>query len=104
MMLSTPSRLSERDLAELTSTLPAWSLERDRRALHRRLKLSSFGEAIGAMVRIGIEAEKADHHPEWSNVYDTIDIWLTTHDADGVSHRDTNLANVIDRMFPPLDV
>jgi 4a-hydroxytetrahydrobiopterin dehydratase len=49
-------------------------------------------------VRIGIEAEKADHHPEWFNVYNKLDIWLTTHDAGGVSEKDLALAKIIDRL------
>ncbi len=52
------------------------------------------------MVRIGIEAEKVDHHPEWWNVYGTIDIWLTTHDEGCISERDVALASAIDAMFP----
>ncbi len=51
------------------------------------------------MVRIALEAEKADHHPEWSNVYNSIEIWLTTHDADEVSARDVRLAVIIDAMI-----
>jgi 4a-hydroxytetrahydrobiopterin dehydratase len=64
------------------------------------LIFATFGEALAAMVRIGMEADKAGHHPEWSNVDNRLDIWLTTHDIDGISDRDLALANVINSMFP----
>lgn len=92
--------LSDSDLAELGLQHPAWMIDEPRKALHRRLTFATFGEALAAMVRIGVEADKADHHPEWSNVYGTIDIWLTTHDVDGISDRDVSLARAIDGMFP----
>lgn len=88
------------DLALFAETLPAWKYDAQRHALHRRLRFGSFGEALAAMVRIGVEAEKVDHHPEWTNVYDTVDIWLTTHDLGGVSERDRALAASIDGMYP----
>ncbi|KQM54518.1 pterin-4-alpha-carbinolamine dehydratase [Sphingomonas sp. Leaf208] len=94
------SEPSANDLQRFADTLPAWKYNPERRALHRRLSFASFGEALGAMVRIGVEADKRDHHPEWANVYNTVDIWLTTHDAGGVSNKDENLASAIDRMFP----
>ena len=90
--------------AEVTSTeiaaLSAWTIDPARQALHRRLRFTTFGEALAAMVRIGVEADKMDHHPEWSNVFDTIDIWLTTHDVGEISGRDLALARIIDVMFP----
>lgn len=79
--------------------LPNWRYDAKRRALFRSLVLEDFSETLGLMVRIGIEAEKADHHPEWTNVYNRLDIWLTTHDANGVSDRDLNLARRIDAML-----
>ncbi len=88
------------ELRRLADALPAWRYDPQRRALHRRLSLADFGQALSAMVRIGVEADKRDHHPEWTNVYDRIDIWLTTHDTGGVSERDEALAAVIDRMYP----
>lgn len=83
-----------RDLA--LADLPAWRYDADRKAFQRSLRFADFSEALGAMVRIGLEAEKADHHPEWANVYNRLDIWLTTHDAGDVSTRDLALARRID--------
>ena len=90
--------LNEADRAEALSRLTAWSYDDDRHALYRKIKLADFSAAFALMVRIAFEAEKADHHPEWSNVYSRIDIWLTTHDAGGVSVRDIAMAQAIDRL------
>lgn len=92
--------LSLLDLNQHLVSLPGWSYDEARKALHRRVTLGDFAEALSLMVRIGVEAEKADHHPEWFNVYNRIDIWLTTHDADGVSMRDIALATQIDLFAP----
>ncbi len=92
--------LLEEEIAELAATLPAWRYDADRRALHRTCRFQDFLEALAAMVRIGVAAEKADHHPEWSNVYNVLEIWLTTHDAAGVTTRDVELARVIDSVCP----
>jgi 4a-hydroxytetrahydrobiopterin dehydratase len=82
----------------IPADLPLWTYDADRRALYRRLTFGDFAEALGAMVRIGVAADKADHHPEWSNVYNRLDIWLTTHDTGGVSERDYALARAIDAI------
>lgn len=81
--------------------LPAWRYDEPRRALYRAIVLGDFTETFALMTRIALAAEKADHHPEWANVYNRLDIWLTTHDADGVSERDVRLATIIDGMAPP---
>jgi 4a-hydroxytetrahydrobiopterin dehydratase len=76
--------------------LSGWSYDSGRRALYRCVELSDFATVFGLMARIAIVAEKVDHHPEWANVYNRLDIWLTTHDVDGVSPRDIALAEMID--------
>ena len=76
--------------------LSAWSVDVGRNALHRHIELEDFAATFGLMTRIAILAEKADHHPEWSNVYNRLDIWLTTHDVGGISGRDIALAAAID--------
>lgn len=91
--------LGEAERVAALAELPRWTYDTVRRALFRGLRLTDFSETMGLMVRIAIEAEKASHHPEWSNVYNRLDIWLTTHDADGVSERDIRLARLIDAMI-----
>lgn len=76
---------------------PDWSPTDGRDGAQRRFKFDDFNEAFGFMTRVAIAADKADHHPEWSNVYNTVDITLTTHDVDGLSDRDVALARFIDK-------
>ena len=85
-------------LAAALARLPQWQHDAARKALHRRIERADFSEAFALMTRIALAAEKADHHPEWANVWNRIDIWLTTHDAGGVSQRDVDLAAAIDAM------
>jgi 4a-hydroxytetrahydrobiopterin dehydratase len=91
-------RLSANQLSDALAALPEWRYDADRNAIHRQFRFGDFKEALGAMLRIGLEAEAADHHPEWANTYNVLDVWLTTHDADGVSARDAALAGTIDRI------
>jgi 4a-hydroxytetrahydrobiopterin dehydratase len=91
--------LSESELTGATSDLRGWAYDRDRRALYRRIELPDFSCAIGFMVRVAMEAQRIDHHPEWSNVYNRIDIWLTTHSVQGVSEHDLAMARYIDAIL-----
>lgn len=84
--------------AAALAELPSWTYDATRNALHRRITRADFSEAFALMTRIALAAEKADHHPEWANVWNRIDIWLTTHDAGGVSQRDVEMAAAIDAM------
>jgi len=77
--------------------LPAWSPAEGRAAIVRSLKFRGFAEAFGFMAEIALVAEKADHHPEWSNVYSRVDILLATHESGGVTERDVKLAQAIDK-------
>lgn len=90
----TPFTPDER--AAALAELSAWTY-RDK-GFFRSIKLGTFSQAFALMTRIALEAEKADHHPEWFNVYNRIDIRLTTHDAGDVSMRDLALARLIDRF------
>jgi 4a-hydroxytetrahydrobiopterin dehydratase len=90
--------LSPQHLSDALHGLPEWRYDPPRKAIHRQLRFETFQQALGAVLRIGLEAEFADHHPEWANVYNVLDIWLTTHDADGVSNRDVALARKIDEI------
>lgn len=75
---------------------PDWSAAKDRDAATRTFRFADFAEAFGWMTRIAILADKADHHPEWFNVYDRVEVVLTTHDAGGLSQRDVAMASVMD--------
>lgn len=85
---------AERDaaLAELLD----WTLREDGLAISRELKFTDFNEAFGFMTRVALYADKADHHPEWFNVYNRVAITLTTHDAGGLSERDVKMAKWIE--------
>jgi 4a-hydroxytetrahydrobiopterin dehydratase len=92
--------LNDHDRANLRTDFPQWHHEPTRDAMIRDLKFADFVTAFGFMAAVALEAEKADHHPEWANVYNRVTITLTTHDADagkgGLTARDTALASKID--------
>lgn len=80
----------------LLAELPGWHLSEGREAIEKRFTFKDFNEAFGFMTRVALMADKIDHHPEWSNVYNRVDILLTTHDCDGLSERDAVLARFIE--------
>lgn len=85
------------DVAEALKALPLWAAhDGDRPAITRSLTFADFNAAFGFMTRVALLADKIDHHPEWSNVYNRVEILLTTHDADGVTERDVRMARFID--------
>ena len=90
--------LPKLDVGAVLTDLPAWSRATgDREAIVRKIRFAGgFNAAFGFMTRVGLLAEKMDHHPEWSNVYDRVEILLTTHDADGVTDNDVKMARFID--------
>ncbi len=92
------SRLTESELAEALAELTGWTLREDRLAIGRAFKFANFSAAFGFMTRAALLAEQADHHPEWSNVYNRVEITLTTHDAGGVSQRDVKMAKAINAL------
>ncbi|MDE2405029.1 MAG: 4a-hydroxytetrahydrobiopterin dehydratase [Sphingomonadales bacterium] len=92
------ARLNEAEVAAALAGLPGWSLRADGLAIVRTFRFADFGEAFGFMTRVALAAEKADHHPEWSNVWNRVEITLTTHDCGGLSARDVALAGAIDRF------
>ena len=91
-------RLDQAARAELAQTLPLWRLHSERDAIMRDMVFADFSQAWGFMCRVALLAEKYDHHPEWSNVYNRLSITLTTHDAGGLSARDVTLARAIDAL------
>lgn len=85
--------------------LPAWSAapgERD--AIARAFRFADFNAAFGFMTRVALKADKMDHHPEWSNVYNRVEVLLTTHDADGVTELDVEMARFMDVAAQALGV
>ena len=90
------SKLSPSDRTQALATLKDWSEADGRDAITRSIKLQDFNEAFGLMTRVALKAEQMNHHPEWFNVYNRIDITLSTHDAGGVTALDIELARFID--------
>jgi 4a-hydroxytetrahydrobiopterin dehydratase len=88
---------AERDAA--LPGLTGWALRADGLAIEREFRFSDFSEAFGFMARVALLAEKADHHPEWSNVWNRVHIVLTTHDAGGLSQRDIAMARAIEGVL-----
>ena len=93
-----PTTLTESERNTWLAALNEWELAREGRAISRRFTFADFSEAWAFMSRVALLAEAQDHHPEWSNVYDTVDIVLTTHDAGGLTQRDVTLAKAIDAL------
>jgi 4a-hydroxytetrahydrobiopterin dehydratase len=88
------ARMTDAEIAAALPDVPGWTRNGD--GIERQYKFADFTHAFAFMARIALLAEKADHHPEWSNVYNRVDIRLTTHDAGGISARDFALARAID--------
>lgn len=92
------SRLTDAQRDAALADLPAWILRSDGLAITRTFLFADFSAAFGFMTRVALLAEKADHHPEWNNVYNRVAVTLTTHDAGGISQRDLALARAMDRL------
>jgi 4a-hydroxytetrahydrobiopterin dehydratase len=90
--------LSEEDRADALDTLESWDYDGTRDAIVRSFSFADFPEAFGFMTRVALLAEKLDHHPEWTNVWNRVDILLTTHDAGGLSTRDIVMAEAIEAL------
>ena len=90
--------LSASEITSALAGLSQWSLDRDGKAITRTFTFASFIEAFGFMTRAALVAEKLNHHPEWSNVYKTVNVTLTTHDANGLTELDIKLAGKMDKL------
>ncbi|MGB3447338.1 MAG: 4a-hydroxytetrahydrobiopterin dehydratase [Xanthobacteraceae bacterium] len=97
-------RLSKEARATALKELRGWSEVQGRDAIQRTFVFKDFNEAFGFMTRVALAAEKADHHPEWRNVYKTVEVVLSTHDAGGVTARDVDLARVMNAAAAQLGV
>ena len=89
-------KLSETDIEAGLSHLPGWVREGEK--LYREFVFSDFSRAFGFMAAAAIQAQAMNHHPEWFNVYATVKVWLTTHDAGGITTRDLDLAVVMNAL------
>lgn len=96
--MTRPKRLGREARDEALATLSGWSLVQGREAIAKRFVFRDFSEAFGWMTRVALLAEAMNHHPEWRNVYRTVEVTLTTHDAEGLSELDVKLARAIDAL------
>jgi len=95
---SMAEKLSGNARKSALAKLHGWSEVKNRDAITRQFTFSDFNEAFGFMARAALVAEKLDHHPEWFNVYNKVEVTLATHDAGGVTERDIKLAQAMDRL------
>ena len=91
-------KLTTEERATKLAPLSDWQVVKDRDAIQRKLQFADFNEAFGFMTRVAIKAQEMDHHPEWFNVYNKVEITLSTHEANGVTQRDLELASFIDSI------
>ena len=91
-------RLSDEDVLAALAELPGWEMVEGRSAITRQFTFKDFNETFGFMTQVALQAERLDHHPEWVNVYNRIEITLSTHDAGGLSERDIAMARFINGM------
>jgi 4a-hydroxytetrahydrobiopterin dehydratase len=93
-------RLSDEEIAGALAGLKGWAYDPARGAIARSVRFADFGEAFAFMTRVALAAERADHHPDWSNSWNRVDIALSTHSAGGVTALDIDMAASIDRFAP----
>jgi 4a-hydroxytetrahydrobiopterin dehydratase len=91
-------KLTSDERAKQIAQLHGWQAVAERDAIQRKFEFADFNEAFGFMTRVAIKAQEMDHHPEWFNVYSKVDITLSTHEAQGVTTRDIELAAFIDSI------
>ncbi|HUB14987.1 MAG TPA: 4a-hydroxytetrahydrobiopterin dehydratase [Acetobacteraceae bacterium] len=91
-------RLTDTERAALASALPHWQVQASPESIRREFRFKDFSHAWGFMSRVALLAEKQDHHPDWSNVWNTVRVVLNTHDAGGLTQKDVALARAIDAV------
>ncbi|WP_321894484.1 4a-hydroxytetrahydrobiopterin dehydratase [Paraburkholderia heleia] len=94
------NRLTSEERASQLADLRGWQAVAGRDAIQRHFRFADFNEAFGFMTRVAIKAQEMNHHPEWFNVYNRVEITLSTHEADGLTSRDIELARFIDSIAP----
>ena len=92
------ARLTDAERDEALAALPQWSLRAEGLAIFRTFTFADFSEAFAFMTRVALLAEKTDHHPEWANVWNRVEVTLTTHDAGGLSRRDVDMARAMEGL------
>jgi 4a-hydroxytetrahydrobiopterin dehydratase len=93
-----PRKLTDADRGNLAVLVPHWTMAAGRDAIQREFKFKDFSAAWGFMTRVALLAETFDHHPDWSNVWNTVRIELTTHDSGGLTDNDIKLAQAISKL------
>lgn len=97
--MNEPRKLTDTQLDALMGLLPQWRHDARRGAITREFTFADFTEAFAFMAQVALVAERSNHHPEWFNVYNRVDVTLTTHDAGGLTQRDVDLALAADAAF-----
>ena len=95
--MARPTALDDQTIADALASLPTWNRDGDH--IKTSFTFDSFGTAMGFMMSAAIIAEKMDHHPEWCNVYNRVDVALTTHDAGGITQLDVTLAQAMNELI-----
>mgnify|MGYP005858621757 CR=1 FL=1 len=93
-----PTRLTDDERAAALASLPGWALVDGREAIARTFRFKDFSQAWGFMARAALVAEQLDHHPEWFNVWNRVEVTLATHDTGGLTELDVRLAQAMDRI------
>ena len=91
-------KLNDSERKKALAGLPGWTVPDGRDAIAKSFRFGDFNAAFGWMTRVALAAEKMDHHPEWFNVYNRVDVTLATHDVGGLSSRDIALARIMDNL------
>ncbi len=98
MTQTRPAKLTGTARQKALASLKGWKKVRGKEAIEKSFVFKDFADAFGWMTRVAIIAEKMDHHPEWFNVYKTVNVTLNTHDAGGITELDINLAKIMDKF------
>ncbi|MCK0069202.1 4a-hydroxytetrahydrobiopterin dehydratase [Kordiimonas laminariae] len=97
-MSDRPSKMTEQDRSAALTGLSGWTYDADAKAINKTFQFADFSEAWAFMNRAALLAEKMDHHPEWFNVYNRVEVKMTTHDADGVTSLDIEMATAMEKF------